>query len=231
MPRRFRFFCVKLLLYLLFVGTAIFAIFNFQLYPHARTLVQATASNRIASAVAMQMADAAAKEDTAYSDYIRLTYDDTGRVSSMSVDTVRLNAVRASILRKTIGEIGDNFSVEVSIPAGTLFGGLTESGRGVQIPVKILISDAVNCDILSNFREEGINQTLHSVSLQLTVRCQALLPFGSFSFTVPASCAIGETVIVGAVPEAYTKINRLADSISEQEIDDIYDFGAQRPEN
>lgn len=230
MLRRFRILCIKIILYLMFVAAALFTIFNFQIYPRARALVTAAATNKVASAVAVQIAEAAAQEGTTYSDFIRLTCNETGNISAMSVDTVRLNTVRAAILRETIGEIGDSFSVEVSIPIGTILGGITDSGRGRGIPVKILISDAVSCDILSDFEEAGINQTLHRIALELTVRCQALLPFGSFSFTVPSSCPIGETVIVGDVPEAYTKINRLADTVSEQEIDDIYDFGAQLPE-
>ena len=53
-----------------------------------------------------------------------------------------------------------------------------------------------------------------------------LIPAAPQKITVTAEYRIAETVIVGKVPDAYTKINRFADDIAESEIDDIYDFGA-----
>jgi len=35
------------------------------------------------------------------------------------------------------------------------------------------------------------------------------------------------TVIVGDVPDAFTQIVRLTDDITESDIDDIFDFGAE----
>ena len=55
----------------------------------------------------------------------------------------------------------------------------------------------------------------------------ALIPAATQKFTVKADYCIAETVIIGKVPDAYTKINRFADDIAESEIDDIYDFGAE----
>jgi hypothetical protein len=38
---------------------------------------------------------------------------------------------------------------------------------------------------------------------------------------------VAETLIVGEVPDALTQINRLTEEISEEEIDDVNDFGAK----
>ena len=52
------------------------------------------------------------------------------------------------------------------------------------------------------------------------------MPMSTQTMNVTTKYCVAETVIVGEVPDAYTKINRLDDELSESDIDDIYDFGA-----
>ena len=72
-----------------------------------------------------------------------------------------------------------------------------------------------------------INQTLHRVLLRVTVEVTALLPGAVRTFAVPTDVCVAETVIVGKVPEAYTRIDRFSSDVSEAEIDDIADYGAR----
>jgi sporulation protein YunB len=156
---------------------------------------------------------------------INVHYGADGRVSALSVDTVKVNILRASILKKALETLEYCEKHDITIPIGSLIGELS-SGKGPDIPITVIITDALECSVVTDFYESGINQTLHTVSLRLKVSCMALIPSGSCTFDITAQCPIGETVLIGAVPDAYTKINRLTDDITEAEIDDIYDFGA-----
>jgi sporulation protein YunB len=219
-------FFIKLAVYLTFVCTSIFLVLNFQIHPYVSELVKAKAENTVASLINEEIMRAVRALECSYSDIILLHHNDGGEIDGFSVDTIKVNVLRADILTSALRELEKIERHTVSLPLGTFLGGDLTAGMGPDIFVTVLVTDALKCSVLTSFYEAGINQTLHSISLKLTVKCVALLPSGKCRFTVDAECPIGETVLVGKVPDAYTKISRLTDDITESEIDDIYDFGA-----
>ena len=64
-------------------------------------------------------------------------------------------------------------------------------------------------------------------ALNTGTQVTALLPGAVRTFAVPTDVCVAETVIVGKVPEAYTRIDRFSSDVSEAEIDDIADYGAR----
>lgn len=223
--RRARKFIIKFLIYLLFVSISLIFICNLQIHPYATALVRAKAQNEITAEINDAIDTAVRQLNCTYADMISVYYSEDGRVSALSVDTVQVNLLRASILKEALKTLEYKKTHNVTIPIGSLIGELS-SGKGPSIPITIILTDALQCSVVTDFYEAGINQTLHTISLKLKVSCKALIPTGSCTFDVTAECPIGQTVLIGDVPEAFTKINRLTDDITETEIDDIYDFGA-----
>ena len=78
------------------------------------------------------------------------------------------------------------------------------------------------------FTERGINQTLFEMYITFEVTVTLSMPLRSVEVPISTRYLLAETVIVGDVPEAFTDINRTFDDITESEIDDINDFGAQQ---
>ncbi len=223
--RKVRRFIFRTIVYLIFVSVCAFLICNFQIHPFASALVRAKAQNEITDEINSAIEDAVREINCTYADMITVHYADGGRAAALSVDTVTVNLLRAAILRKALATLEYSEKHDITIPLGTMLGELS-SGKGPNIPITVIIADALQCSVVTDFYEAGINQTLHTVSLRLKVSCKALLPVGSCTFDVTAECPIGQTILIGEVPEAYTKIHRLTDDITETEIDDIYDFGA-----
>lgn len=223
--RRAHKFITKLIIYLLFVSISFIFICNLQIHPYATALVRAKAQNEITAEINGAIDTAVRNLSCTYTDMISVHYGEDGRVSALSVDTVQVNLLRASILKEALKTLEYKKTHNVTIPIGSLIGELS-SGKGPSIPITIILTDALQCSVVTNFYEAGINQTLHTISLKLKVSCKALIPTGSCTFDVTAECPIGQTVLIGDVPEAFTKIHRLTDDITETEIDDIYDFGA-----
>ena len=224
--RRFKRFIIKFTVYILFVSTCFLLIFNLQIHPYTAAMVRAKAQNEISMLINEAIDGAVRSLNCSYSDMIAVHYGEAGRAVALSVDTMRVNILRADILRIALSELDYHEKHLIHIPLGTILGGEITSARGPDIPISVIVTDALECAVITDFREEGINQTLHTVSLKLKVSCMALLPSGKCTFSVTAECPIGQTVLLGEVPEAYTKIHRLTDDITENEIDDIYDFGA-----
>ena len=217
---------IKLTVYLIFVSISIIVIYNFQIFPHASHMIRNETENKINYTVSSAIGNAARELNITYSDFVTITTDNNGRPVTLSVNSINANNLRTYLLCEAMKELKPLEKHTVNIPLGTVIGGELTSGKGPNVDVTLLVTDALQCDIETEFYEVGINQTLHSIKLTLTVKCSVLLPTRSFSFNVVTDCLLGETVLMGEVPEAYTRISRLTDSISEEEIDDIFDFGA-----
>ena len=67
---------------------------------------------------------------------------------------------------------------------------------------------------------------MHRIVIVVESEACALVPMATQAITVFTEYCIAETVIVGTVPEAYTKIDRISEDVKESDIDDIFDFGA-----
>jgi sporulation protein YunB len=161
-----------------------------------------------------------------YSDIVTLRYTEDGTVSSLSTDTARLIRIRTGLVRTILSTLTDRGEMEARVPIASLLGiNLLPSAPAVTVP--LCTTRTLNAYFVSEFRESGINQTLHRILLCISLEFLALIPGRPHTVTVTREYPFAETLIVGKVPDAYTHIHRLTDDITESEIDDIYDFGAK----
>ncbi|MBQ7170644.1 MAG: sporulation protein YunB [Clostridia bacterium] len=224
--RRFRRFAIRLLCYFLFVLIALILIYNKQIYPYVAAITRSQAENNVQQVFSDAVANAAEEMALTYSDLIVLHTDGGGAIDALSVNTAKVNAVRSRLLTDALASLRETEIETVHIPLGTLLAGELSSGRGPQIPVKVLVARVLRCGVVSTFEETGINQTLHRIYLSLSCEATAMLPSGMISFTVTTDCCIGETVLVGKTPESFTKIDRLTDDVTEDEIGNLINYGS-----
>ena len=123
----------------------------------------------------------------------------------------------------------ENDVLSISLPLGSVIGGDLFAGAGPNLSVGVFVSRGASARIESEFTELAINQSLHRLLFCVEVDMTVMLPTRPKTLRVLLRFPIAETVIVGEVPDAYTEIRRLTDDITESEINDIYDFGAQAP--
>lgn len=165
------------------------------------------------------------KNHILFSDIVRLSYKEDGTVSALQADTKRLVSLRTSLLRAILSSLDKEGALTVLIPYSSLFGfNFLPSDK--TFPVSIRLTKGVNAYFFSEFLERGINQTLHRITFTVSVTVLLLVPQKNQERTVSRHFPMAETVLLGTVPDAYTKIHRLTDDITEGELDDIYDFGA-----
>ncbi len=209
---------------------ALLFLFNFGLYPGVSALALAEAKNEAAAIVATAFSENLAEAGEGYEDLVTLHFRDDGGISGMSCHMPALNAARNAILRAVLTAIGKERVLSLAIPLGNILGGELLSGRGPGIPVRILLARSAAAHIESEFLTAGINQTLHRILFTVSITLTVLTPSHPIEIVLQERFPIAETVIVGTVPDAFTQINRLTDTITEQDIDDIFDFGAEAGE-
>ena len=216
----------KIVVFALFLLLSCVLIYNLQILPVLFPLAKAKCTTELTDAVNRIVRARMQSDSDGYADFVRLHFGEDGSVASVETNTPRL----AKLSGDVVGDVTDALTHErmtVRIPLGSLSGSALLSGKGPDVRVKLAVSQKITCAVRGDFTESGINQTLHRVFLRVTVEVCVLLPGAVQTFSVPTDVCVAETVIIGKVPEAYTRIDRFASDVTETEIDDISDYGAQ----
>ena len=165
----------------------------------AQTQVKNTTSDLTNDAIAKQIADGVIQYD-------RIVYfekDLNGRITALKTNMSEVNRLKTDILNIINDEILALDTSDIGVPMGSLFLPEFLSGKGPVIPVHILSirnSDAV---FASDFSQAGINQTLHKLTMEVSVDVAVLVLAQTTSFTVTSEVVVAETVIVGEVPQTF----------------------------
>lgn len=126
-----------------------------------------------------------------------------GDVSYMRTDAALLNACAAQVSQYIEGRMGDE-DIKISIPVGDIVGDALSAGQGPSILVELNQYKSVLCEFDSRFTACGVNQTLHRLTLTVTVSTAVLLPgLVSEQLSVTVTLPIAETVFIGSVPSTY----------------------------
>ena len=114
-----------------------------------------------------------------------------------------MNKLKTDTLNIINDQILETDQAQMGIPLGSLFLPELFSGKGPQIPVKILAIRNSDADFQSSFTHAGINQTLHQVRMRVLSDVTVLVLGETLAFTVETDVVIAETIIVGAVPDTF----------------------------
>ena len=165
----------------------------------ARTRMINSTSDLTNDAIAKQMADGIIQYD-------RIVYfekDLDGKITALKTNMSEVNRLKTDILNIINDNILALDTADIGIPVGSLVLPEFFSGKGPMIPIHILSirnSDAV---FASHFEQAGINQTLHKLTMEVSVDVSVLVLAKTESFTVTSEVVVAETVIVGDVPQTY----------------------------
>lgn len=163
----------------------------------AETQVRNATSDLINDAIDEQI-------DSGQIQYDRIVYfekDLNGRITALKTNMSEVNRLKTAILNIINDEILAMDTSALGIPIGNLILPEFLSDRGPEIPVHILSIRNSDGAFNSHFTQAGINQTLHQMTMEVSVDV-AILVFGKTrSFTVASQVVVAETIIVGQVPD------------------------------
>ena len=142
-----------------------------------------------------------------YEDLVTVERNDAGDVVSISTDSLKINKIArdtASISQSNLR----NLSLDgIPVPLGALTGIEALAGVGPRIRIRIIPVSSVVCEFSSRFESAGINQTRHSIYLEVASDLSVVLPGRTNRFTVTTQVLIAESVLVGDVPDTYLHAN------------------------
>lgn len=155
------------------------------------------------SAVSDAVYDVIAEENLQYEDLVEISYDSNGDISLISIDTIVVNNLARrfyQVAQVYLDKMGDN---GLDIAIGTFTGLPFLVGVGPTINIKLVQIGAMTSCFKSKFTSAGINQTNHSLYIELHASVSLVLPTYSSTVDSVTEFLVTESVIVGDVPEVY----------------------------
>ena len=171
--------------------------YNDQIRGLAQTQIKNATSDLINDAIDRQI-------ETGNIQYDRIVYfekDINGNITALKTNMSEINRLKTDILNIINDEILALDSTDVGLPIGSLVLPEIFSGRGPGIAIHILSIRNSEADFSSAFREAGINQTLHQITMNVSVDIAVLVLGKTDYFTISSQVVVAETIIVGRVPD------------------------------
>ena len=128
---------------------------------------------------------------------------ENGDITAVSANALKINKIArdtASISQSNLKNLSLN---GIPVPLGALTGIEAFAGLGPSIHFRIIPVSSVTCGFSSSFESVGINQTKHSIYLNVLVDISIVMPSRTENFAVTTDILVGESVIIGAIPDTY----------------------------
>ena len=162
----------------------------------SRELLRANATEIINSSVLRSV-----EGGDVYNRLVNITYDQSGDITSLTTDSAEINKLKSSVALDVLKSMEQFGSDGFTVPLGNLTDLVLLSGVGPRIPFKVIPYGSVQVDFRSEFSAAGINQTLHSIYIDVNMNLHAVSVVSGVKTNISTSVIAAETVIVGDVPK------------------------------
>lgn len=179
-----------------------------------------------AEAIMLNAADKAVievlkEENIKYEELAIISRNSEGRILGIEIDSVKADIIKSKLSLKTTEILKKNSNFKISIPLGNFLSNDYTSGLGPDLKFDIQMTNTASLDFKSNFKNSGINNTLHQILINFDITANIVIKGGSDAFKVNTSIIVAQTVISGEIPDSFTNVTETpGDDIA----DDIFNF-------
>ncbi len=191
-----------------------------------RTVARNFAATHVATTLSRAVSHAAMRVleeyNITYDQVANLSRNEQGLVSSIEINSNAINHFKSSLTEAVVKELAGYKIVTFKIPVSAAFGVYYSYLAYPKISYTVSVSTAVFTELRNEFKDAGINQVLHRITVKVGTRGQLAMLKEKSSIDESTDFTLAETVIVGATPDAFTNI----DYANEDIVDDVFDYGA-----
>lgn len=178
-------------------------LFSKYIRPRVIVLTQSYAKNEISQILDDEIKKVMLEEFFSYDKIVNISRDSENRVNSVSSDTTLINRFTNDLGINVGDELDRRSQITHQIPVTNLIGFDLFAGMGPTIPIRFHPISVTNADITHVFEEAGINQTLHTINLTVSVDMAIVVPMAHSTIRAESTMPIAQTLIVGTVPDTY----------------------------
>ena len=184
-------------------------LFRIRLAPMAEQLIETQVDNQASDAINAAIADQIAEGEFDYDRMVTIEKDANGNVAAIRTNIGELNRLKTSVLQRMDEELEQLSMEQLGVPIGSVLLPELLSGRGPLVPVRVLAVRTSDASFRNSFQSAGINQTLHSIYIDIHVCITIMTWTGTSEINVDSAVVAAETVIVGTVPTTYFGMEEL----------------------
>ena len=156
----------------------------------------------IATVISNEQATAVMKEHS-YDELFKIEKDNNGNIIMINANVIAINEIISDVANRIQKEIDEREKEKIEIAIGSFTGLKLLAGRGPNVKITISSVGNVETDLKSEFIEQGVNQTLHRIYLQVNCQMKILTPFEDISKEITNQVLLAENVIMGNIPNNY----------------------------
>lgn len=169
-------------------------------------IAEVKAVQLVTEAIQESLQEEAMNENIRYQDLIYIHKDSEGRITLMQADTLKVNKIASNTsiaAQKTL----ENLKWQsFSIPIGQVFGFPIFANWGPRLRYSIMQVGSVKFNITDKFESAGINQTKHTIYLNLDTDVRIVVPSKSGEAVVSTQMPLTENIIVGRIPDTFVTV-------------------------
>ncbi len=164
----------------------------------AEAQLRARAATAVNEAVFMTLSDG-----VRYSDLVHVERGADGDIQALTCDAVEINRIARETAYQAQALLQEMCDEGIAVPLGAFTGIEAWAGFGPEIHMEIIPVAEVTCRFVSGFETAGINQTKHSVYLEVVSAMSVVMPAKTQRFSAISQVLISESILVGEVPNVY----------------------------
>ncbi len=138
-----------------------------------------------------------------YEELVHISRGEEGEITAISSDPLQINRIARDAAYMSQQNLQTMSEEGVDVPLGAFFGIEAWAGFGPTVHMKIIPISNVSCSFVSRFESAGINQTKHSIYLEIVADISIIMPSETSNFASLTEVLICESVLVGKVPDTY----------------------------
>jgi len=201
--RRRRFWIRFWVILILILTAGLFIMVRSRLWPVVKNLAETQVKNTTSDLINDAILEQIVNGNIQYDRIVFFEKDLNGRITALKTNMAEVNRLKTDILNLINDEILAQDTSHLGVAIGSLVFPEFLSGKGPEIPVKILSIRNSDATFQSYFSEAGINQTLQQLTMDVLVDVTILVLGQTDTFTVSSQVVVAETIIVGDVPDTY----------------------------
>lgn len=135
-----------------------------------------------------------------YDEVIKVDKDSEGNIIMLRADTLKMNQIACEVAIRAQEELRESGNINIKIPVGYIFRNNIISNMGPKVTVKAQPMGSIDTEYSSNFQSEGVNQTKHSIYINVKTNVRVIFPMSVNKLEIKTQVPLAETIIVGKVP-------------------------------
>lgn len=198
-------FLIKITAVLLAVSVILSIVF-YKMRPVILKYAESAAETLLLDASNRAILDILNEQNISYNDIVTLSREESGRVTSLETDIVKINSLKSLISNRLSEIIAGKEYYDLNIPLGTFFSTVYTSGCGPKLHFKMQLTATARVNFSHEFKSAGINQVLHIVMVDMNISGSLVITGYSGGISVSNSAMAAQTIIVGTTPDAFTNV-------------------------